>query len=71
MIDQHLFYTNLCVTNDAPIPCAPGGLWLFGEKGLSLIVLGNSIPPETVAEVRSLFPEAKVQVSGMTGGSMF
>ena len=52
-------------------PRAPGGLWLFGEEGVHLIVRESDATPEIVDEVGGLFPEAQVVVSGMDGGSIF
>jgi len=49
---------------DTVRPWVPGGLWLFGEKGASVIYIPGSkcdvTDEENEAKVRVLFPEAKV-----------
>jgi hypothetical protein len=42
---------------------APGGLWLFGENGLSLVKVSQEpFPDEQLRALRELFPEAKFDV---------
>jgi hypothetical protein len=39
---------------------SPGGLWLFGEKGILMITLYPEEPDAEVDRVKKLFPEADV-----------
>lgn len=51
-------WIGILIPNGRPVerPRAPGGLWLFGEKGVTEIQSGAS----SVEHVRRLFPEAVV-----------
>jgi hypothetical protein len=60
---------HACLSNRAVMegnPCilpsvAPGGLWVFGEKGIpELIWDRDSAPAATVAHIRKLFPESVI-----------
>lgn len=42
---------------------APGGLWLFGERGCTIVrVAVEPFPDERVQQLRRLFPEARFDV---------
>jgi hypothetical protein len=46
---------------------APSGLWIFGEKGSSIIAVGSA----EVDNARRLFPEAKIVVSNCAADVSF
>ena len=59
-LDSTRFDNTEAYVSQRPRPSAPGGLWLFGEKGVGFVCLEN---PAYKSEAKQLFPEAEIEIS--------